>query len=132
MTTEDETKPEQQMLRMTEYQCNYVALAQKVHNGLMAEAQDLVNKGNAKANEARDELRKAVEGAFTGAGRPVPTAEVRIVNDERGRPAVLVWSEPQKAEEKDEESAEEHEQEKPKTNGKAPLPEAIKRKLPIK
>lgn len=133
MTTEADIKP-QNTLRMTENQCNYVALAQRVHNGLMAEGQALVNQGNAKAQEGQATLRQAVEGAFKEHGQTIPTAEVRIVNDERGRPAVLVWSDPPAPAEEAGEATEAAEEtdEKPKAvNGKTP-PEAVRRKLPIK
>lgn len=131
MTTEADIKP-QNTLRMTENQCNYVALAQRVHNSLMAEGQALVNQGNAKAQEGQQTLRQAVEGAFKEHGQTIPTAEVRIVNDERGRPAVLVWTDPPAPAEASEGESVEEADEKPKAvNGKTP-PEAIKRRLPIK
>lgn len=133
--TEAEMKPEQQMLRLSENQANYVALAQRVHNQLMAEGNELVRQGNAKGQEATATLRTAVEGAFKEQNRPAPSANIQIVNDERGRPAVLVWTDPEKpAEEASEDASADETDEKPKaaapTNGKAP--EAAKRKLPIK
>lgn len=137
----DQPQP-QNTLHMSENQRNYVALAQRVHAQLMAEAQNLMNQGNAKAQEAQNELRKAVEGAFKVEGVEVPTAQVRIVNDERGHPAVLVWSDPEEAaaEKSDADDASDTTeeqpvvQEKPKptaVNGKA-APEAARRKLPLK
>lgn len=147
--TDESTDSAQSTLRMTENQGNHVALAQRVHAQLMAEAQGFVNQGNAKVQEAQTVLRQAVEGAFKEQGLEIPTAEVRIVNDERGRPSVLVWAEPEAdasepaptASLDAEESAPEpvKTKEKPKAqatspavNGKAVPPEAARRKLPIK
>lgn len=120
---EADIKP-QNMLRMTENQCNYVALAQRVRNSLMQEGQALMQQGNAKAQEGEATLRQAVEGAFKERGQTIPTAEVRIVNDERGRPAVLVWADPSPTPSAGEEKLND-------VNGKMLL-EAIKRKPPIK
>ena len=123
----------QQMLRMTENQCNYVALAQRMHGPLMAEAQALVSQGQAKAAEAQAELRRAVEGAFKEQGQPFPAGEIKIVNDEHARPAVLVWVEPEQAPE------EPDEEQKPvapvalavPVNGRT-VPEVVRRKLATK
>ena len=133
MTEAVETKP-QQMLRMSEHQANYVALAQRVHNQLMQEGAVLIQQGQAKQQQAALDLRMSVEGAFKEQDKPIPTAEVRIVNDERGRPAVLVWTDPpEKAEEVagETESPDEQPKAAAPTNGKT-APEAAKRKLPIK
>ncbi len=149
-----DNKPAQKTLRMTSNQGNYVALAQRVHNSLMAEAQALAQQSNTKRQEAELTLRQAVEGAFNEHGQQIPTAQVRIVNDEKNVPAVLVWEEAPAADAPAGESADAGEngasEEAPAeaeaapapapapvakvapapTNGKAP--EAAKRKLPVK
>lgn len=142
MTNEKDPEPpkgEQRTLRLTEFQGMTVALAQRIHNDLAGQASALIQQGQAKQNEATATLRAAVEGAFREHKSDIPTAEVKIVNDERGRPAVFVWTDPPAAEETeapategetDEAAPAESAPAKP-SNGKHP-PEAAKRKLPIK
>jgi len=142
----NEATPQQpSTLRLSEYQGLTVALAQRIHNQLAAEASALLQQGRAKESDATSTLRAAVEGAFREHGMEIPQAEIKIVNDERGRPAVFTWVEtPKPAEapaegesaEAEEAPAEPEVAEKkpaPPTNGAAkPAPEAAKRKLPVK
>lgn len=115
----------QKTLNLSELQGAYVALAQKEHNRLTGEVRALVDRANAVQGEAVATLRRAVEGSFREQGQTIPTAEVRIVNNDQGVPAALVWeeaaAEEQPAEEQPAEAAPAPVA-KPATNGKPAVP----------
>jgi hypothetical protein len=151
MANENTPDVSQKTLRLTDYQGLTIQLAQRIHNQLAGEAQALLQQGRAKEADATTTLRAAVEGAFREHGVEIPQAEVKIVNDERGRPAVFTWVEAPKPDPQAETEGESAEAEEapaelvapapvaekkpaPPVNGKAAPahPEAAKRKLPVK
>ena len=124
----------QRTFKLSELQSAYVALSQREHNRLTEEVKALVARANAVQSEAVGTLRRAVEGSFREGQHPIPTAEVRIVNNEQGMPAVFVWEEaaPTEADGEAEtpDAPVETEAAPAKANGKF-APEAAKRKLPL-
>lgn len=124
----------QRTLKLSELQSSYVALAQKEHNRLAEEVKALVARANAVQSEAVGTLRRAVEGSFREGRHPTPTAEVKIVNNEYGLPAVFVWEEVVSVKTETEvdatDASTEAEAVPTKGNGKF-APEAAKRKLPL-
>lgn len=126
----------QKSVQLSELESLAVAQGQKEHNRLVAEVKALIDRANAVNAEAQSALRRAVETVFRNQEHAIPTAEVKIVNNEQGAPAALVWEEAA-APEPTETAAEDQPAEetsaapaKPAVNGKA-APEAARKRLPL-
>lgn len=87
------TEKTKKTLKLTELESGYVALAQKEHNRLVKKANAPIARANPLQAQAMATFRRAVEGSFKEQQHSIPTAEVRIKNDEAGLPSELAWEE---------------------------------------